>query len=161
MTDAQDDAVGDDYEWDPENDPDGYTHEDVFPQDQALDATLNVFGGDAGKSEMTMSLVVGGVVISGYVISRQEWQRRTVELLSASSDGPSAPLIDALEEMWSEVHSTIEKEKERREAENLLSARDEFFHMRDARIGGVGGISVPVWRGLRASITGWTFGIPN
>jgi hypothetical protein len=159
MAEASDDETDVNYAWDPKSDPDGYASEDVFATDMALDTVLTVFGGDAGASSIQMTFVVGGVIISGTVITRDAWQRIAADAFASS--GASPEVAKGIDHVWSRYHEGIEEEKERRAEAHLPPARDLFFHMRDARVGGPGGMIAPIWRGLRSEVTGWTLGSPS
>lgn len=156
MTDAASDVENEEYVWDPDNDPDGYTRGELFASDQTLDTVLAFFGGDAGETSISMTFVVDGVLVSGTVITREAWQKISVDSLRGGGCAPE--LLEGIDKIWTTYHEIIEEKRERREAANMPPARDRFFHMKNVRVGSSGAGVVTAWRGLRSEVSGWSLG---
>lgn len=97
--------------------------------------------------------------MSGLAIGRDEWIKRMVDLYRGSGAPDTAGYI---EELFNKVQNiTVERAKERRDADLPTRARG-FLHMKDVQIGtGTVTTQVPLWRGSLADITGWSLGSWN
>ncbi|EED6225713.1 hypothetical protein XM82_004784 [Salmonella enterica subsp. enterica serovar Haifa] len=152
--------------WSPENDPDGFTLEDIRPKDWYLDTLLDLIVGptDQNAGSISMTLQVGGAVVTGMVISRKEWIDTTVESLHKASGDSIQPLGDGIRKLYDFANSNTTERHDRRDAEELPLAARRFIHMRDVHIT-VGGaqdyFGLPLWRAPLADVSGWTLGAHN
>ncbi|MFB9665746.1 hypothetical protein HP467_01940 [Curtobacterium albidum] len=146
-------------EWDPATDPDGYTWEDVRPHDVLLDVALNFTTGgrdDTRGGSLSLTVIVGGQVVSGVAISRRDW-----------IDGVTAGYVQAggtehLGKLYNEVHEMAVNEWTRRDDAELPARARHFLHMRDVILGvGPGAIKLGYWRGVLADVSGWSFDSTN
>jgi hypothetical protein len=142
-------------DWDRNNDPDGYTLDEIFGTDLALEALLDMYGGDASTGSIGLTVVSGGVVVSGMLIGRQAWQVAILDSMRAANSDADLPITESFERVWDTYHQSMADDVERREAIDVPGKFYPFFHMRDALIDGK---PVPLYRGLVTSITGWSIG---
>ena len=152
--------------WNPENDPDGFTFEDIRPKDWYLDSLLDLVVGESDQNagSISMTLQVGGAVVTGMVISRKEWIDTTVKSLHSASGDSFKVLGDGVRKLYDFANSSSVERHERRDAEELPLAARRFIHMRDVHIT-VGGATeffgLPLWRAPLADVSGWTLGAHN
>lgn len=147
--------------WAPENDPDGYTFDDVQPKDFYLETVLNFVHGLSDEHQGAVGLTVtsNGALVSGLAISRAEWIAGVVEQYKQAGAGETAHYIESL---FSEHHGDIVAEKARRSDADLPTRARGYLHMKDARIGtGTSYTEVGLWRGNLVDITGWSLGSWN
>lgn len=157
MTDhtAQPAAEGDPEKWDPATDPDGYTREDVSPKDFLLDVLLDSTLGtrEDGGGSFSLTVTLGGQVVSGTAISRGEWMDSVASQYDQAGGG------DFIRKAFDMVQGQIVEEQERREAADLPTGARGFLHMRDVRVGNGGGwADLRYWRGSLSDVTGWSLG---
>ncbi|MDQ7876572.1 hypothetical protein Q9R08_01140 [Microbacterium sp. QXD-8] len=143
-----------------DDDPDGYTDDDLSSKDGYLDLLLSMYVGfaDEGSGAIGMTLQSNGAVISGIVISRAEWIERVVDSLTASGGGQTA---ENLGEWYGKMQDNFLEEWNRRDAADLLGRARRFIHMRDVRVLNGADVNLPTWRGSLADVTGWSLGSWN
>ncbi len=144
--------------WDPATDPDGYTREEVRPKDLLLDAVLDFTVGrrEEPGGSFSLTVLVGGQVVSGMAISRGEW----IDAVSTQYEQSGG--TEHLRKVFELVNDHIRTEEDRREAADLPTYARRFLHMRDVRIGtGDAWTQLPYWRGALEDVTGWSFGSWN
>jgi hypothetical protein len=156
MNDEKDKIGEDAPTWDPASDPDGYTRERVVPPDFALDALLNLYGGDSGKQSLTLTVVTGGILVSGTLVTRQAWQAALLASMQGAGMDQRMNITERLADVWDTWNARILEEAKRRDEADLPGAYTRHFHMRDAQ---VNGRQMPLYRGLVSSITGWSIGV--
>lgn len=149
-------------QWTPENDPDGYTLDDISPKDWYLDTVLDFvhgFNDEHPGGIVGLTVTSNGVVVSGLAISRAEWIAGVVDQYKEAGADQTATYIDKLFRQAQD--SVIERAKHRDEADLPSRARG-FLHLKDARLGaGETYTQVPLWRGALTDITGWSLGSWN
>ena len=140
-----------------DDDPDGYTDEDVSSKDGYLDLVMSAFVGfkDEKSGSIGMTVTSNGVVVSGIVIGRSEWIKRAVAQLREGGAGANA---DSIDEWLNFVHDGESEKWDERDAQDLLGRARRFIHMRDVRILNSPGVNLPLWRGALKDITGWSLG---
>lgn len=143
-----------------EDDPDGYTDDDISSKDGFFDILLSLHVGfaDEHRGFIGVTLQSNGAVISGIVISRDEWIERIVDSLRASGGGQTA---EHLGQVYTDIQRRFLDEWNRRDEANLPGRARRFIHMRDVRILNGAEINVPLWRGALADVTGWSLGSWN
>lgn len=149
--------------WDPENDPDGYTREDVQPKDIYLDTLLTFLIGsnDQGGGSVGLTIQLNGSLVSGLAISRKAWLDATIaSLTSAAGEGLGGPVGT----VYNVINEKQLERYERRDSADLPTRRRDFIHMKDVRVT-VGGANefyeLPLWRGSLDDVTGWSLGSWN
>ena len=112
---------------------------------------------DSNSSEIGITLMVGGSVITGNLISHGRWEAETRKILESAGPGASKliTLLDAIDEAL----PTSEEDD---------SAPLQFVHLRDTHIvtnhlGSMNGITPmaikrDLWRGRLAEVQGWALG---
>ncbi|MGT2426597.1 hypothetical protein [Amnibacterium kyonggiense] len=143
--------------YDPDNDPDGYPADAMVPNDWMLETFVRHFTGPDDKSESTIDLtvVVGGVLVTGVLISGDEHTRLMEERMEQAAPG----FLDGYRTIAHAADEARREQYERRTAADLPLPARRFLHLKDVTIfGGSTTANVPLWRGLMDSVTGWTFG---
>jgi hypothetical protein len=143
----------------PEGNQHQHQHHVGAVQDIYLTVLLQMLDSDeSNRSEISVTLMVGGSVITGNLISHGRWEEATRAVLTGvAGDGASAlvTMIDALREALPR-------------SEEDDSVPFNFLHLRDVHIvtnhaGSMNGI-VPfaikrdLWRVQIAEVQGWTLG---
>ncbi|MEV7826445.1 hypothetical protein [Microbacterium enclense] len=148
--------------WDEQNDPDGYTLDDISPKDWYLDTTLNFIHGFYDKNEggvIGMTVQSGGVVVSGLAISRAAWVTETGKLYAMAGAEETGTYV---EKVFRQAHNAAVEKAEERDAADLPTRARRYLHMKDVRFGvGDQWTQVPLWRGKLDDITGWSLGSWN
>lgn len=149
--------------WTPEDDPDGYTWDDLKNRDWVLEQFLSVtFGLDDETENASVSLTVdfGGTVVSGLAIPRGAWLVRMAELLNgAFSVDNGEGLGDALERNWRRQFDEMTEERHARAEKDLPTVGRGYIHFGDATVYANGAqMRVKQWRGIMSSVTGWSLG---
>jgi hypothetical protein len=114
-------------------------------RDEKVDASFGV------------TLMVRGLLVSGLVISRDEWIANTVDSIAEESRIPA----DRVNAIW----HTITKSAEDLRVENALSGLHsdprKFIHLKDVRVHSPSGVQrAPLWRGALDRVDGWSLGLP-
>ncbi|MDX5526097.1 hypothetical protein PV677_36115 [Streptomyces sp. DE06-01C] len=127
-------------------------------RDLYLEMLLSVLDGDeSNRSEVSVTFMVGGSVITGNLINHDRWEEETRASLERAGEG-AASLVRLLNALREGLSSSEEEE----------SAPFNFVHLKDAQIvtnhlGSMNGI-VPMtikrglWRGRLADVQGWSLG---
>ena len=149
-------------QWDPVNDADGYTLDDVRSKDWFLDTVLNFvhgFNDETPGGFVGLTVTSNGVLVSGLAISLAEWITVMVELYKQAGADETA---DHVRTLFTQAHNGVLDQAKARDEADLPSLARGFLHMKDVRIG-VGNVTtqVPLWRGSLADITGWSLGSWN
>lgn len=125
----------------PRPDPDAYLHIWVY--------LANRLG-----LEASLSMTMGGVVVSGTLISIETWQREMEsQIRAANTETP-----DAVEGML----KGLTEARIRITADELVEDPDkeyQFVHLKEATVYGAGSpFEVPLWRGNIHSVDSWWLG---
>lgn len=144
--------------YDLESDPDQPTIADLRPKDWLLDEVLNFFygGDDARSATFTATFSVGGVVVSGTVISFEGWIERTGEVLANAAP----EIAEFLEVHWRGIAVETSDFIRKRQEAGLPAFARRYLHMRDVLVsyGGPQGTNHDLWRLNLADVSSWTFG---
>ena len=143
-----------------EDDPDGYSPEDLFTADVALHALLvAVLGyGVDGDGRIDLTFVFDGVPVSGTVVPPAVWQRGVIRTLRSAGIDRTENVSDELLEEWDVIARGLEHHAYTRMSAGLHAPAPLHIHMEDVVIGSPAGARIPFWRGLRSEITGWSLG---
>lgn len=149
--------------WDPSNDPDGYTLEDVRPKDIYLDTILDFYTGsnDQGGGAIGLTLQLNGAIVSGIAISRKAWLDATVDSLTLAA---GSEVGGAVGSVFNYINDMYVERRTKREEADLPYRRREFLHMKEVRVttGGANDYyGLPFWRGSLNDVTGWSLGSWN
>lgn len=138
------------------SDPDGLTRHDLDGKDwmlrDALDFLLDQ--NDEVKKTVRLTVILGGVVVSGTVIGRREWLERIACDLNAAGEGFGTSFNTVLGHDIDE----IDEVNARRSNAGIPTRARRFIHMRDARLHATTVMNVPAWRGDLSDVSGWSFG---
>lgn len=137
-------------------DPDGYKPEDLMAQDYILEMILvaTMGEGDDSDAELSLTLVIDGVCISGLAISAKAWAKGVRQQMGEHTQGGAE-----FEEFVAGIYSDKAAEAERRANSGPLIPPMNFVHMKDAVVGnGLGAYPVPLWRGSLRKVSGWAIG---
>lgn len=168
MTDERAETTGPEPEatrndWDPSNDPDGYTHEDVQPKDIYLQTILGFYTGsnDQGEGAIGMTLQLNGSIVSGIAISRKTWMDATIKSLTTAA---GTEMGEAVSSVFDLINDKYIERHDKRDQADLPLRRREFVHMKDVRVtvcGANDSYGLPLWRGSLDDVTGWSLGSWN
>lgn len=149
--------------WSPEDDPDGYTWDDIRPKDFLLESLLDFYvGGDDTSAEGAIGITVlsGGLTVSGIAISRRAW----IDAMKATfAKSMTSDYSDAIGTVYDMTAERLEDVYKRRDAADLPTHKRTHLHMRDVRIimGVDDHVTMPLWRGTLDDVTGWSMGSWN
>lgn len=134
----------------------GTTRAEELADPPAVDAHLRMLVhlcNTAGPpTSMSMTLFIGSGVISGTLISYEEWLDRWLRSMEAASKG----LAQGVREGREEALAAMAANGEDPEAGGPLP---HFAHLRDAKLfTGEQQLAVDLWRGRLSEITGWMSG---
>lgn len=144
--------------WDEANDPDGYTRAELAPKDWTLSHVLDFTIGprDDDEGSVGLTVVSGGVVVSGIAISEAEHNKILLQQLRDAGADETAQWVGKLLDKQIALVTT---KREERVAADLPYAARRFLHMRDARIyHGDSWVNAPLWRGILADVSSWSLG---
>ncbi|WP_146185339.1 hypothetical protein [Microbacterium sp. HMWF026] len=148
--------------FDRDNDPDGYTDDDVISKDLLFDLVLSSFVGfkdEALEGKIGVTLQCGGVTVSGLVISATVWVSAMAEQLR---EGGATELGDSVEKAFLALLEDQAEVWDRRDAADLSGRARRFIHMQDVKIfNGDRDVNVPLWRGALRDVSGWSLGSWN
>lgn len=138
------------------SDPDGLTRHDLDGKDWMLRDALDFLLGqnDEHQNAVLLTVILGGVVVSGTVIARSEWQERITSELNSATAGFGT----AFNTVLSKDIDEIDEVNTRRTNAGIPSRARRFIHMRNARLHATPGIDLPTWRGDLSDVSGWSFG---
>lgn len=122
-------------------------------QDVQLQMLVRLIGQDP-EAALPITLVVGGGVLHGDLISHQAWTADWARSLRGF-DGPGARLLKRFPE---EVDRAVAD----REGHDGPHRLPQWIHLRDATHAGASGrpVVMPLWRGRLADVSGWSLGKP-
>ncbi|WP_134324546.1 hypothetical protein [Cumulibacter soli] len=154
MPDDDDNAT-----WTPQTDPDGYTRAELRPRDNLLNSLLSIiFDSEAipDEASFSMTVVTGGALVSGIVVSQAVFARRVSDGLRQANGGDNfAFIVDEIVNAQSELDAEIKAGRD-----GIAPAIPvRYLHMRDVTVmSGGGPLQFSNWRCRLESIDGWTFG---
>ncbi|MFJ6770954.1 hypothetical protein ACIQOV_08300 [Kitasatospora sp. NPDC091257] len=129
----------------------------LLQQDEHLDPhlellRLSVENQDIAANNVTVTLVLDGALVTGTVVSTETWER-----LHLSQIGQHDPdLRRAVREALAHLDQAAEDGRRRRRPD------PRFLHLRDVTVrSGRTARRLPAWRGLLASVSGWSVGEPD
>lgn len=113
--------------------------------DEKLDAAFGI------------TLMVGGLVVTGQVMPRDEWITKTVDGIAEESRIPAERVTEA----WHTMMTSVEALRLDNALSGLHADPRKYIHLKDVRIHCPSGVQcAPLWRGALDRIDGWSFGIP-
>lgn len=138
------------------SDPDGLTRHDLDGKDWMLRDALDFLLGhdDEVQKTVRLTLILGGIVVSGTVIDRREWLERIAAGLNAAGEGFGT----AFNTVLSNDIDEIDEVNTRRSNAGIPTRARRFIHMKDARLHATTVMNVPAWRGDLSDVSGWSFG---
>ena len=135
-------------------------NDDHGPRDWLLSAVMDLtLGLHDEKVDATfgVTLMVRGLLISGTVMSRDEWIAKTVDGIAEESRIPT----ERVTELWHTVMTSVENLRLDNALSGLHADPRKFIHLKDVRIHSPNDVQhAPLWRGALDRIDGWSFGIP-
>lgn len=144
-----------------ENDPDGYGLNDFVSKDWALDLLLDEMFGHLDQNQDTsfsITLNVGGVIVSGLAIPSDAWAGLFASRLSEAHQQSG----EVFQELWNRFRADTKEKMKDRDAEGLPVLARRYIHLRDARVfSGAGVLEMGLWRGLVEEVSGWSIGTPD
>ncbi|GMM94837.1 hypothetical protein [Microbacterium sp. MTN4-26] len=144
-----------------EDDPDEPDWSDLLSPDygleDVLDHTLGA-GDEAEDAEISLTIVLQGVLVSGRAITRRAW----VDGMTAIGGDKEGSVANALKKLWSSEIDAGKKMRARREAAELPQYARRHVYMKDTQILPAGGSSIVnagFFRARISEIGGWTLGV--
>ncbi|MFJ5265231.1 hypothetical protein ACIQAC_32675 [Streptomyces sp. NPDC088387] len=121
--------------------------------DVQLQMLVRLLGQDA-QAALPVTLVVGGCLLHGDLISHERWRADWARSLRGI-DGPGADLLERFPEQVDEVVA----DKQGAVAQRL----PQWIHLRDATAPATPGrpVVMPLWRGRLTDVSGWSLGRPE
>jgi hypothetical protein len=148
------------YDW--ENDPDGYTLDDVTPKDRYLNAFLLFILGshdDGLDGSFGITLTTTGGTVSGIAITREAWIEGIKSQLRHVTTESNQETFDAIDTVFTGFSRMASEKSRERDANELPIAPRQFIHLRDAHLGvGPSSATTAFWRGSLADVIGWSVG---
>lgn len=126
-----------------------WTHEDDTGHDLLFAALMTLFVGqnDDSKNRLPMTVAIGGLLISGTVVSAKIWKESLVAAIE-----PAQP--DLAESMGAIMSAIADAQ-----ATDDPVPTFRHIHMLDVRVvSGDSSYWLPAWRGNLDKLTGWAFG---
>lgn len=134
----------------------------LFDQPEGVDWFLanQIWFADAFNVEQGVTLNVGGLLVSGILISGRTYFKELASLLRSSTQGTQSEQFGEMLGNHNEIFNQIYPE--RKEDEPYPNRPTSYVHLRNARIigsnGSMIGNNVVLWRGKLASVDGFSFG---
>lgn len=122
--------------------------------DLQLQMLVRLVGQDP-QAALPVTLVIGGGLLYGDLISHKAWKTDWAHSLRGV-DGAGAQLLERFPEQVDQAVA----EKQGRPAPQRLP---QWIHLRDATsvVGPGGPVVMPLWRGRLADVSGWSLGKPD
>lgn len=119
------------------------------------------FGFGAAGAEIGVTLIAGGVVVHGNLVSATRFFERIGEELGAAWSRLPGSSPDLGEYFRSQVAQVGDNVTSRAEDQGIAPEHGDFVYLDDAvLVTPVGALPVGPWRGRLAAITGWSLGRP-
>jgi len=143
-------------------DPDGFKSSDFEPHDWVLDSLLAMTVDSGVDNNLGLSVVSGGLLISGIAIHREKWlELFAAQIRNAGTDGSTEPLANAIEIIIGGQFTHINEMLDRRLQAELQRPPSHFLHFRDARVHAPQYSDYPLFRVLIEDVTAWSLGSHN
>jgi hypothetical protein len=143
-------------------DPDNFKPSDFEAHDWALETLLNFTVNLGVDNSIGLSVVSGGILISGLAIHREKWLEILVsQIKGAGADGSTEILAVALEKVVGHSFAGINAMSERREKQSLPMPATHFLHLRDARVHSPVPSDYAILRVTVDEVTAWGLGSHN
>lgn len=133
------------------------SQEDATPIDMFLEVVLDLLSkGEHPDAFATLTLTVGGLVVTGDAIPTSVWLRMWIDQLESGGVPFDAEARGLVDRFYAELVGLHDKLKE---ADKPAPAW-RFVCMKDVMIftGGGAPVRLPLWRGRLAEINGWSLG---
>ncbi|GIG40498.1 hypothetical protein Cph01nite_22600 [Cellulomonas phragmiteti] len=139
-----------------DQDPDGFTRDDMLPADGILDIFLTaVLGYKDTDASVGITVSIGGALVSGTAIPRGRWQQLWFDSMRAAAPG----LTTALEPHFDRQLDATAEVYDRRDKAGLPIPALKHLHLRDVTMWNTSQqVHLPIWRARLDRLDGWSIG---
>ncbi|TXK39981.1 hypothetical protein [Nonomuraea sp. C10] len=142
-----------------DDEPSELPKEPLQSVDPYLDMFLHRLVEMGSNASVSVTLFIGGSVLTGDLISYDTWQDHLVDSLATAAPGLAAGMREGIDAAKEEAEQGRQVGDEQEESDGALGPPRRFVHLKDAvLINGGSTVAVPLWRGRMECVDGWMLG---